>query len=330
MPGGYAAWRGRRNGPDAAAGDRIQGQAAGPCSRGLVPCEHMTVFYWVVKAVLWPFLRIIFRPWAQGTENVPREGPAILASNHLSFSDHFFAPLPLPRKVVFLAKAEYFTGRGLKGLISKAFFSGVGQIPVDRAGGEASERALRTGLRVLASGELLGIYPEGTRTPDGRLYRGKTGVARLALESRSPVVPTAMIGGFEFQPPGKIAPRLRIRPGVRFGPPLDFSRYYGMEHDHVVLRAMTDEIMYELMKLSGQEYVDEYAQRGKSQPRNGKRTAEPDARDGTSAPAAPAVNGAGPSAPAASGTAPSSPAGPAAAASDAGDPGQPGHPGRKP
>jgi 1-acyl-sn-glycerol-3-phosphate acyltransferase len=223
----------------------------------------MTVFYWVVKAVLWPFLRIVFRPWAEGTENVPREGPAILASNHLSFSDHFFAPLPLPRKVVFLAKAEYFTGRGLKGLFSRAFFSGMGQIPVDRAGGEASERALRTGLRVLAAGELLGIYPEGTRTPDGRLYRGKTGVARLALESRSPVVPTAMVGGFEFQPPGKITPRLRIRPGVRFGKPLDFSRYYGMEHDHVVLRAMTDEIMYELMKLSGQEYVDQYAQRGK-------------------------------------------------------------------
>jgi 1-acyl-sn-glycerol-3-phosphate acyltransferase len=224
----------------------------------------MTVFYWVVKAVLWPLLRIVFRPWFEGTENVPREGPAILASNHLSFSDHFFAPLPLPRKVVFLAKSEYFTGRGLKGLVSKAFFSGVGQIPVDRSGGEAGERALRTGLRVLAQGELLGIYPEGTRTPDGRLYRGKTGVARLALEARAPVVPTAMIGGFEFQPPGKITPQLRVRPGVRFGKPLDFSRYYGMEHDHAVLRAMTDEIMYELMKLSGQEYVDEYAQRGKS------------------------------------------------------------------
>jgi 1-acyl-sn-glycerol-3-phosphate acyltransferase len=224
----------------------------------------MTVFYWVVKAVLWPFLRIIFRPWAEGTENVPREGPAILASNHLSFSDHFFAPLPLPRKVVFLAKSEYFTGRGLKGLASKAFFSGMGQIPVDRTGGAASERALRTGLRVLAQGELLGIYPEGTRTPDGRLYRGKTGVARLALAARVPVVPTAMIGGFEFQPPGKITPRLRIRPGVRFGKPLDFSRYYGMEQDRIVLRAMTDEIMYELMNLAGQEYVDEYAQRNKA------------------------------------------------------------------
>ncbi len=221
------------------------------------------MFYWVVKAIIGPFLRIVFRPWADGIDNVPREGPAIIASNHLSFSDHFFAPLPLPRKVVFLAKSEYFTGRGLKGLVSKAFFSGVGQIPVDRSGGEASERALRTGLRVLAQGHLLGIYPEGTRTPDGRLYRGKTGVARLALEGKAPVVPCAMIGGFEFQPPGKIRPRLRIRPGVRFGPPLDFSRYYGLEEDRFVLRAITDEVMYAIMKLSGQEYVDEYAQRAK-------------------------------------------------------------------
>jgi 1-acyl-sn-glycerol-3-phosphate acyltransferase len=223
----------------------------------------MCVFYWVVKAILGPILRIVFRPWADGTDNVPKEGPAIIASNHLSFSDHFFAPLPLPRKVVFLAKSEYFTGRGLKGLASKAFFSGVGQIPVDRSGGEASERALRTGLRVLAQGELLGIYPEGTRTPDGRLYRGKTGVARLALEARAPVIPCAMIGGFEFQPPGRITPRLSIRPGVRFGQPLDFSRYYGLEQDRIVLRALTDEIMYAIMKLSGQEYVDHYAQRAK-------------------------------------------------------------------
>ena len=217
------------------------------------------MFYWVTKYTLGLTLKIVFRPRAWGVKNVPRRGPAILASNHLSFSDHFFGPLPVPRKVIFLAKSEYFTGRGLKGLMSKAFFSGVGQIPVDRSGGAASERALNTGLRVLAQGNLLGIYPEGTRTPDGRLYRGKTGVARLALEAKVPVIPCAMIGGFEFQPPGKITPRLRIRPGVRFGKPLDFSRYYGLEKDRVVLRAMTDEIMYEIMKLSGQEYVDRYA-----------------------------------------------------------------------
>jgi 1-acyl-sn-glycerol-3-phosphate acyltransferase len=224
----------------------------------------VTVFYWVVKAILAPILRLLFRPWAEGADYVPRTGPAIIASNHLSFSDHFFAPLPVPRKVVLLAKSEYFTGRGIKGLFSRAFFSGVGQIPVDRSGGEASERALATGLRVLAAGHLLGIYPEGTRTPDGRLFRGKTGVARLALEARVPVIPCAMIGGFEFQPPGRITPRLRIRPGVRFGKPLDFSRYYGLETDRIVLRAVTDEIIYEIMKLSGQEYVDQYAQQYKS------------------------------------------------------------------
>jgi len=222
------------------------------------------MFYWVVKAILAPILRMLFRPWTEGTDYVPRTGPAIIASNHLSFSDHFFAPLPLPRKVVFLAKSEYFTGRGIKGLFSRAFFSGVGQIPVDRSGGEASERALATGLRVLAAGHLLGIYPEGTRTPDGRLFRGKTGVARLALEARVPVIPCAMIGGYEFQPPGSVRPRFAIRPGVRFGPPLDFSRYYGLETDRIVLRAVTDEIIYQIMKLSGQEYVDEYAQRHKS------------------------------------------------------------------
>jgi 1-acyl-sn-glycerol-3-phosphate acyltransferase len=228
------------------------------------------VFYWVVKAILFPFLKGVFRPWAEGIDNVPREGPAILAWNHLSFSDHFFGPLPLPRKVTFLAKAEYFTGHGLKGLVSKAFFRGVGQIPVDRSGGAASERALNTGLRVLAQGKLLGIYPEGTRTPDGRLYRGKTGVARLALESGAVVVPCAMIGTFELQPPGRAMPRLRIRPGVRYGKPLDFSRYAGLESDRLVLRAVTDEIMYAVMSLSGQEYVDEYAQRAKLRAQAGR------------------------------------------------------------
>jgi 1-acyl-sn-glycerol-3-phosphate acyltransferase len=235
------------------------------------------MFYWVVKAVLAPILRLLFRPWAEGAECVPKTGPAILASNHLSFSDHFFAPLPLPRKVVFLAKSEYFTGRGIKGLFSRAFFSGVGQIPVDRSGGKASERALATGLRVLAGGQLLGIYPEGTRTPDGRLFRGKTGVARLALEARVPVVPCAMIGGFEFQPPGKLTPQFRVRPGVKFGKPLDFSRYYGMENDKLVLRAITDEIIYEIMKLSGQEYVDEYAAQHKAKRHAEKRALKHDA-----------------------------------------------------
>ena len=223
------------------------------------------MFYWVVKYTLGMTLKVVFRPWSRGRKNMPRRGPVILASNHLSFADHFFGPLPLPRKVVFLAKAEYFTGRGIKGLASKAFFSGVGQIPIDRTGGEASERALLSGLRVLADGNVLGIYPEGTRSPDGRLYKGRTGVARLALESRAPVVPCAMIDTFEFLPPGSFRPKPRIRPGVIFGKPLDFSRYYGQESDRDVLRAVTDEIMQEIQKLSGQEYVDIYAKQAKDQ-----------------------------------------------------------------
>ena len=222
------------------------------------------MFYWVAKYTLGVALKVIFRPWSRGRKNVPRRGPVILVSNHLSFADHFFGPMPLPRKVVFLAKSEYFTGKGIKGLLSRAFFSGVGQIPIDRTGGDASERALRSGLRVLAEGNVLGIYPEGTRSPDGRLYKGKTGVARLALESRASVVPCAMIDTFEFLPPGSLHPQLKIRPGVIFGKPMEFSRYYGKESDRSALRAVTDEIMAEIAKLSGQEYLPElYAARAK-------------------------------------------------------------------
>ncbi|QYC40580.1 1-acyl-sn-glycerol-3-phosphate acyltransferase [Nonomuraea coxensis DSM 45129] len=217
------------------------------------------MFYWVVKAILGPFLHLVFRPWAEGVDNVPREGGVILAGNHLSFADHFFGPLHLKRKVISLGKSDYFTGRGVKGFFTRLFFSGVGTVPIDRSGGKASEAALRTGLRILREGHILGIYPEGTRSPDGRLYKGKTGVARLALESRAPVIPWAMVNTYEMMPPGRPLPKLGIRPGVRFGKPLDFSRYYGMEDDRLVLRAVTDEIMYALMELSGQEYVDKYA-----------------------------------------------------------------------
>jgi 1-acyl-sn-glycerol-3-phosphate acyltransferase len=221
------------------------------------------VFYWLTKYTLGVTLKIVFRPWSRGRRNLPRRGPVILASNHLSFSDHFFGPLPLPRKVVFLAKSEYFTGKGVKGLASRMFFSGVGQIPIDRSGGAASERAINSGLRVLAEGKVLGIYPEGTRSPDGRLYKGRTGVARLALESRAPVVPCAMINTHEFLPPGSHNPKFSIRPGVIFGEPMDFSRYYGQEKDREALRAVTDQIMDAIAKLSEQEYVYVYAKRAK-------------------------------------------------------------------
>ncbi len=217
------------------------------------------MFYWVLKTVvLGPILKLLFRPWVEGEENIPEDGAAIFASNHLSFSDSIFLPLVVSRRMTFLAKSDYFTGRGLKGRLTAAFFKGVGQLPVDRSGGRAGEAALRSGLKVLRRGELLGIYPEGTRSPDGRLYRGRTGVARMALEGGVKVLPVAMIGTDKAQPTGTKIPKL-IRIGVKIGKPLDFSRYEGMEDDRFVLRSITDEIMYELMLLSGQEYVDMYA-----------------------------------------------------------------------
>ncbi|MBL7501129.1 1-acyl-sn-glycerol-3-phosphate acyltransferase [Frankia sp. CNm7] len=222
------------------------------------------MFYWVVKVFLSPFLRMFWRPWAEGLEHVPAEGPAILASNHLSFLDSIFLPFVVPRRVTFLAKSDYFTQRGVKGRAKRMFFSGVGQLPIDRSGGKASDAALRSGVRVLGQGKLLGIYPEGTRSPDGRLYRGKVGVARMALESKVKVIPVAMIGTFEVQPQGRTMPKIR-RVGIRIGRPLDFSRYEDMADDRFVLRSITDEIMYELMQLSGQEYVDVYAQRAKDE-----------------------------------------------------------------
>jgi 1-acyl-sn-glycerol-3-phosphate acyltransferase len=221
------------------------------------------VLYWVLKhIVVGPWLRVLFRPWVEGLDHVPDKGAAILASNHLSFSDSFFLPLVVPRKITFLAKSDYFTGRGVKGFFTKAFFAGVGQVPVDRSGGRASEAALRTGLRILGEGDLLGIYPEGTRSPNGTLYRGKTGVARMAMEAKVPIIPVAMINTYEIQPPGQVLPSIR-RVGIRLGRPLDFSRYEGLENDRFVLRSVTDEVMYELMTLSGQEYVDMYATRAK-------------------------------------------------------------------
>lgn len=221
------------------------------------------MLYWFLKLVmLGPWLRLLFRPWIEGEENIPKDGPAILVSNHVSFSDSIFLPLALQRRATFLAKSDYFTGTGPKGLLMRVFFGGTGQVPIDRSGGKASEAALNTGLRVLSQGDLLALYPEGTRSPDGKLYRGKTGAARMALESGVPVIPVAMIATREIQPPHVIKPRLR-RVGIRVGKPLDFSRYRGMGEDRFVLRSVTDEMMYELMLLSGQRYVDMYANRAK-------------------------------------------------------------------
>ncbi len=220
------------------------------------------MFYRLMKMIVAPMLKIFFRPWVDGMENIPEEGPAILASNHLSFSDSFFLPALIPkRRVTFIAKSEYFTGTGIKGKLTAAFFKGVGQLPVDRSGVRgAGEAAIRSGIEVIQRGELFGVYPEGTRSPDGRLYRGKVGgLARIALATGAPVIPVAMIDTEKLQPPGQVLPKFGVRPGIRIGRPMDFSRYHGMENDRFILRSVTDEVMYEIMRLSGQEYVDVYA-----------------------------------------------------------------------
>lgn len=222
------------------------------------------MLYSILKSILEPTLGVLFRPEVEGLEHIPETGPAIIASNHLSFSDSIFMPLVVPRRVTFLAKSEYFTGKGIKGRATATFFRALGQVPVDRSGGRAGEEALTTGLRVLSEGELLAIYPEGTRSPDGRLYRGRTGIARLALESGVPVIPVAMINTDKIQPPGKVLPKI-MRVGVKFGTPLNFDRYAGMSQDRFVLRSITDEIMYALMDMGGQEYVDIYASRAKAE-----------------------------------------------------------------
>jgi 1-acyl-sn-glycerol-3-phosphate acyltransferase len=219
--------------------------------------EDAPLLYRCVYAALRPVLDTVWRPDVEGAEHVPDTGPAILASNHLSFADHFFMPMALSRPVFFLGKSDYFVGW------KRYFFENMGVMPVFRQGGDAGEASLRKGQEVLAAGRLLGIYPEGTRSPDGRLYRGKTGPVRLALRSGAPILPVAMIGTFEVMPPGRPVPR-RLPVGVRFGAPLDLSRYAGQENDHDALRAATDELMYDILLLSGQEYMDEYAAKVKA------------------------------------------------------------------
>ena len=217
------------------------------------------MFYWFMKnLVAGPLLKTVFRPWIVGLENIPKTGGVILASNHLSFIDSIFLPLLIDRRIYFLAKSDYFTGKGLKNWATKHFLLGTGMLPIDRSGGKASEASLNTGLAVVAKGNVLGIYPEGTRSPDGKMYRGRTGVARMILEGHVPVVPVAMIDTEKVMPIGKKLPKVR-RIGVIFGEPLDFTRFEGMESDRFILRSITDEIMYELSRISGQEYVDVYA-----------------------------------------------------------------------
>lgn len=210
--------------------------------------------YRTIHRVAGPVLRALYRPTVEGLANIPSTGPAILASNHLSFLDSVFLPALLDRPVYFLGKSDYFAGW------RRHFFENVGVMPVDRGGGDASEASLRKGLEILGQGHLLGIYPEGTRSPDARLYRGKTGPVRLAMRSSAPIIPIAMLGTFEVLPAGAWRPRLR-RVGIRIGEPIAIDE--GAE-DLKALRTATDKLMYELMLLSGQEYVDEYAAKVKA------------------------------------------------------------------
>jgi 1-acyl-sn-glycerol-3-phosphate acyltransferase len=233
------------------------------------------VLYWVVKwFVVGPVARLFWLPWARGRHHVPRTGGAILASNHISFSDSVFMPLAVRRRVTFLAKSEYFTGPGIKGALVRWFMLGIGQVPIDRSGGRASEAAILTGVQTLRDGELLGIYPEGTRSPDGRLYKGRTGTARMAIEAQVPVVPVAMINTFWIQPTGRLIPRLGRRIGVRFGEPIDTTRFAGQASDVAVLRQLTEEIMTALKDLGGQEYIDIYATKAKELLQAGQDPAE--------------------------------------------------------
>jgi 1-acyl-sn-glycerol-3-phosphate acyltransferase len=218
--------------------------------------------YGILRAFLTPFLMILFRPKVKGLRHVPGTGPVIIASNHLSFSDSIFMPLVVPRKVTFLAKSEYFTSPGPKGLLKKLTFIALGQVPVDRSGGRRSEAALITGLKVLAEGKCLGIYPEGTRSPDGRLYKGRTGIARLAIESGAPIIPVAMFNTEKIQPTGTVMPKV-MRVEMIFGEPMYFE---GDSTDLLHLRDVTDKIMSTIQELSRQEYVDTYATKAKKSP----------------------------------------------------------------
>ncbi|WP_199443341.1 lysophospholipid acyltransferase family protein [Umezawaea beigongshangensis] len=215
------------------------------------------MLYTVLKRVVGPVMQLIYRPTVEGLENVPAEGAVILAPNHLSFVDSVVIPMVVQRRVAFLAKAEYFEGTGLRGALSRWYFTSLGHVPVRRGEGRAARDSLDAAGRILARGEAFVIYPEGTRSLDGMLHRGRTGVARMALESGAPVVPVGLIGTDALLPVGRRVPR-RCRVTVRFGKPMDFSRYEGLHESLPVLRSVTDEIIYNILHLSGQEYADKY------------------------------------------------------------------------
>lgn len=216
-----------------------------------------TLLYYLFKYVLiGPFLRLTSRPVVTGLEHFPERGAALLVGNHQSVADWLFTPLLLPRRVTFLAKSDYFTGTGIRGMLSRWFFAGSGQHPIDRTNADAAQAALDAGLEVLSSGEILCIYPEGTRSPDGRLYRGKTGPARLALRAGAPIIPVGVVGTSEYVrrlAKFRLGRRSEVR--VMLGDPLDLAPWAGRAGDRAAEREITDEIMRRIQALTGQEYV---------------------------------------------------------------------------
>lgn len=208
----------------------------------------------VAKALLGPVFRFAWRVEVEGLDRIPAQGGALIAPNHTSVLDSFFLPLTLPRRITYVGKAEY-----LDDWKTKYAFPAMGMIPIDRSGGDASAAALDAATMVLERGELFGIYPEGTRARDGRLHKGHTGVARLALRTHSPIVPVGIVGSREVQPPDARFPKPFMHVSVRIGEPIDVCRYADRANDRLVLRQITDEVMYEIRNLSGQEYVDHYA-----------------------------------------------------------------------
>ncbi len=216
----------------------------------------MAWLYTIGMPTVAPAVRVALRPKVEGLENVPRTGGAILASNHLSVADEYMLGSLVRRHIAFWAKAEYFNTPGVKGWFFKKLMTGLGAIEVRREGGRGALTAFDSGIAALQAGDIVNIYPEGTRSPDGRLYRGRTGVARLALLAGVPVIPVGCIGTAEVQPIGRVVPRLGQKVTVKFGKPLDFT---GRPMDSSSLRAITDEVMAEIQKLTGQEYTGRYA-----------------------------------------------------------------------
>jgi 1-acyl-sn-glycerol-3-phosphate acyltransferase len=220
------------------------------------PAERPGPVYTIVRGILRPLVRLVYRPRITGSERVPRRGPVIFASNHLSFVDSIVIPLAAPRPVQFLAKSHYFTGKGPKGWVSRTFFTAIGAVSVERGAGAQAQAALDQGRRILESGSAFALYPEGTRSLDGRLYRGRTGVAWLALTTGAVVVPVGLVGTQEIQPVGAKLPR--VRPvSVRFGEPLDL-RHHGNATSGRARRAATDEVMAAIHALSGQDLAGSY------------------------------------------------------------------------